>query len=87
MAWRMLLLQAARLAFSLAEANAGSSIAARIAMIAITTSSSMSVKASLLLVVDSRFEPETMMNLVVLQSSRYERVQAKRMTNTAQVNG
>src|SRR5829696_8074532 len=41
----MLFLQATRLAFSLAVASTGNSIAARIAIIAITTSSSIKVKA------------------------------------------
>ena len=41
----MLLLQAARLARSFALARAGKSIAARMAMIAMTTKSSISVKA------------------------------------------
>jgi hypothetical protein len=41
---RMLDLQPARLAFSLARAKAGRSRAARMAMIAITTNSSISVK-------------------------------------------
>src|ERR1700722_15738892 len=40
-----LFMQLARLAFSLADASAGKSIAARMAMMAMTTSSSMSVKA------------------------------------------
>src|SRR5207249_1161334 len=43
--WRMLLMQAIRLPFSLALDRTGKSIAARIAMIAITTSNSISVKA------------------------------------------
>src|SRR4051812_20763080 len=43
-ACRMLLLHATRLAFSLALASTGRSIAARIAMIAITTSNSINVK-------------------------------------------
>src|ERR1022692_707093 len=42
----MLLLQATRLAFSLALANTGSRRAARTAMIAMTTSNSMRVKAT-----------------------------------------
>jgi hypothetical protein len=42
-AWRMLLLQATRFAFSFAELSTGSNIEANIAMIAMTTSSSMSV--------------------------------------------
>ena len=45
MAWCMLLLHAARLPFSFADASAGSSSAARIAMMAITTSNSIKVKA------------------------------------------
>src|ERR1041384_6278925 len=42
--WRMLLRQAVCLAFDLARASAGNSIPARIAMMAMTTSNSMSVK-------------------------------------------
>ena len=42
--WCWLLVQLVRLAWALARANAGRSIAARIAMIAITTSNSISVK-------------------------------------------
>src|ERR1019366_5953798 len=43
--WRRLLLQAMLLPDSLARASAGSSMAARIAMMAITTSSSIKVNA------------------------------------------
>src|SRR6266576_5266345 len=42
----MLFLQLTRLAFSFAPASAGSNIAARMAMMAITTSSSINVNAS-----------------------------------------
>ncbi len=45
MACRMLLLQAARLDFSLADASTGNNNPARIAIIAITTSNSINVKA------------------------------------------
>jgi len=41
----MLFMQAVRLAFSFARDKAGNNIAARIAMIAITTNSSINVKA------------------------------------------
>src|SRR5580704_19625701 len=44
-AWCMLFLQAARLPFSLADASAGRSSAARMAMMATTTNSSISVNA------------------------------------------
>src|SRR5690348_6214758 len=44
-AWRMLLLQAVRLPRSLAPAKTGSNMEARIAMMAITTSSSIRVNA------------------------------------------
>src|SRR5437773_1253710 len=46
MHWRMLFLQTTRWAFSFAPASAGNSIAARMAMMAITTSSSIKVNAS-----------------------------------------
>lgn len=46
LSWRRLLLQEVRFAFSLARLRAGRSIAARMAMIAITTKSSINVKAS-----------------------------------------
>src|SRR2546428_639971 len=42
--WRRLFMQAVRLAFSLARLKAGSNIAARMAIIAITTSNSIKVK-------------------------------------------
>src|SRR5690606_22388060 len=48
--WRRLLAQFTRLARSLAFDSAGSNIAARIAMIAITTSSSISVNPPFLLI-------------------------------------
>ena len=43
--WCILLRQAVRFAFALARASAGRSSAAKIAMMAITTNNSMSVKA------------------------------------------
>src|SRR3954470_16320186 len=64
MHWRMLFLHAVRLAFSLADASTGSNNAARMAMIAMTTSNSISVKPWVSLLPWWRREASLMESLV-----------------------